>query len=254
MSLTIGSGPFGQRPAGRFNVEIPAGELLFVEPSPRWVRALRGGETVIDSRRAKLLHRHGALARYFVPRDDVRWERLADLEPVAPPAGAPGLDGHVSFAWDDLDAWFEEDERLVAHAIDPYHRIDVRPTSRHVVVSAGGVVLADARHARALFETGLPTRWYLARADVLAELEPSPLRTECAYKGVASYFSARVGGELLENVAWTYRRPRHDALAVRDLICFFDEAVDVDLDGERQPRPETPWGRPGWWRDYDEAR
>jgi uncharacterized protein (DUF427 family) len=79
-------------------------------------------------------------------------------------------------------------------------------------------------------------------------LEPSELRTTCAYKGVASYFSARVGDGLLENIAWSYPEPRHDATAVRDLICFFDEVLDVDIDGDREQRPETPWGRPGWWR------
>ncbi|MGH2970291.1 MAG: DUF427 domain-containing protein [Solirubrobacteraceae bacterium] len=162
-------------------------EVLFVDPSPRWIRATRGGET-IDSRRAKMLHQHGVLARYFFPRDDVRWDRLSDVEPVVPPAGAPGLDDHVAFPWDDLDAWFEEDEELIAHAIDPYHRVDVRPTSRHVVVAANGLLLADTTRAHALFESGLPTRWYLPREDVLVDLEPSELRTECAYKGVASYW------------------------------------------------------------------
>jgi uncharacterized protein (DUF427 family) len=254
MSLTMGSGPFGHQPAGRFNVEIPVREVLFVDPSPRWIRASRGGATVIDSRRAKLLHQHAVLARYFFPRDDVRWDLLGDVEPVAPPAGAPQLDDHVTFAWDDLDAWFEEDEQLIAHAIDPYHRVDVRPSSRHVVVSANGAELADTERAHALFESGLPTRWYLPRGDVRVELEPSGLRTECAYKGVASYFSVRAGDELLENIAWTYPEPRHDASAVRDLVCFFNEAVDLDVDGELQERPATPWGRPGWWRDYAETR
>jgi uncharacterized protein (DUF427 family) len=254
MSLTMGSGPFGHRPAGRFNVEIPVREVLFVDPSPRWIRALLAGETVIDSRRAKMLHEHRALARYFVPREDVRWDRLGDVEPMSAPAGAPGLDDHVAFAWDDLDAWFEEDEQLIAHAIDPYHRVDVRRTSRHVVVSADGVVLADTRRAHALFETGLPTRWYVPREHVLVDLEPSELQTECAYKGVASYFSTRARDHLLENIAWSYPEPRHDATAVRDLVCFFNEAVDLDIDGERQARPETPWAKPGWWRNYTEAR
>ena len=254
MSLTMGSGPFGHRPAGRFNVEIPVRKVLFVDPSPRWIRAIRGGETVIDSRRAKMLHQHGVLARYFFPREDVRWDMLGDVEPVSPPAGAPDLDDHVTFAWDDLDAWFEEDEQLISHAIDPYHRIDVRRTSRHLVVSANGAVLADTRRANALFESGLPTRWYIPREHVLVDLEPSDLRTQCAYKGVASYFSARAGDELLENIAWSYPEPRHDATAVQDLVCFFNEAVDLDIDGERQERPETPWGQPGWWRGYTVVR
>ena len=254
MSLTMGSGPFGHRPAGRFNVDIPVSEVLFVDPSPRWIRARRRGETVVDSRRAKMLHQHGFLSRYYVPRDDVRWELVEDLQAVEPPAGAPGLDGHVTFAWDDLDAWFEEDLQLLSHAIDPYHRVDVRPTSRHVAVAAHGVALAETTQARVLFETGLPPRWYLPREDVLVELEPTELRTTCAYKGVASYFSVRAGDQLLENVAWMYPEPRHDASAVHDLVCFFNEAVDLDLDGERQERPQTPWGRPGWWRGYGEVR
>jgi uncharacterized protein (DUF427 family) len=254
MSLTMGTGPFGHRPAGRFNVDISVRDVLFVDPSPRWIRAARGGETVIDSRRAKMLHQHGRLARYFVPRDDVRWDRMGDVQPVEPPADARGLEDHVSFAWDDLDAWFEEDEQLLTHAIDPYHRIDVRRTSRHVVVSAGGHTLADSRRGFALFETGLPTRWYVPPEDVLADLHATDLTTTCAYKGAASYFSVRAGDELLENVAWTYREPRHDAIAVRDHVCFFNEAVDLDVDGERQERPQTPWARPGWWRGDAEAR
>ena len=173
------------------------------------------GETVIDSRRAKMLHQHGVLARYFVPREDVRFDLLGGVEPISPPAGAPGLDDHVAFAWDDLDAWFEEDEQLIAHAIDPYHRVDVRRTSRHLVVSVDDVVLADTQRACALFETGLPTRWYVPREHVLVDLEPSDLRTECAYKGVASYFStglattcSRTSPGAIRSRATTRRRSR----------------------------------------------
>jgi uncharacterized protein (DUF427 family) len=248
MSLTMGSGPFGHQPAGTVSPDIPARDFMFVDPSPRWIRAVREGETVIDSRRMKMLHQHGALGRYFFPRDDVRLDLLGDVEPVEPPPGAPDLDGYVAIPWDALDAWFEEDDQLIAHAIDPYHRVDVRRTSRHLVVSAEGVRLAESTRARALFETGLPTRWYMPRQDVVAELEPSDLMTECAYKGAASYFSVRAGDTLLENIAWTYVDPRHDAADVRDYVCFFNEAVDIDVDGEREERPATPWGRPGWWR------
>ena len=250
----MGNGPFGHHPAGRFNVPIPVEEVLFVDPSPRWIRARRGGETVLDTRAAKMLNQHGVLPRYYVPRDDVRWDLLGDVEAVDPPGDAPGLEGYVTFAFDDLDTWLEEDFELIAHAIDPYHRVDVRPSSRHVVASAHGTVLADSRRAHALFETGLPTRWYIPREDVVAPLEPSDLRTECAYKGVASYVSVRAGDELLENIAWTYPEPRHDALATRDRVCFFNEAVDLEIDGELEERPDTPWGQPGWWRGFDEVR
>jgi uncharacterized protein (DUF427 family) len=248
MSLTMGSGPFGHHPAGRFNLDIPAGEVLFVDPSPRWIRAVRDGETVIDSRRVKMLHQHGVLGRYYFPREDVRWDALGEIEAVEPPAGAPGMEGYVAIPWDALDAWFEEDEQLISHAIDPYHRVDTRRTSRRVEIGIDGEPVADTTRAVALFETGLPTRWYLPREDVVAELEPSDLNTACAYKGVAAYFSVRGGGELRENIAWTYLDPRHDAAAVKDLVCFFNEAVDIDVDGERERRPSTPWGQPGWWR------
>jgi uncharacterized protein (DUF427 family) len=160
----------------------------------------------------------------------------------------------VAFAWDVFDAWFEEDFELTTHAIDPYHRIDVRPTSRRLVVSADGVTIAETAEAQVLFETSLPPRWYMPREHVLAELEPSDLQTSCAYKGHASYFSVRAGDRLIENIAWTYPEPRHDAVAVRDLVCFFNETVDHELDGELQERPRTPWGQPGWWHSYGEAR
>ena len=160
----------------------------------------------------------------------------------------------MAIPWDALDAWFEEDEQLIAHAIDPYHRVDTRRTSRNVVVGVDGEALAETTSAVALFETGLPIRWYLPWEDVVADLEPSDLNTACAYKGVASYFSVRAGDALHENIAWTYLDPRHDAAAVKDLVCFFNEAVDVDVDGEREERPATPWGRPGWWRGPGETR
>ena len=99
-----------------------------------------------------------------------------------------------------------------------------------------------------IFETGLPPRWYLPREDVRIELEPSDLRTVCAYKGHASYWSARTADGLRVNLAWTYREPRRDAEPARDLVCFFNEQVDIELDGVRENRPHTPWSEPGWWR------
>ena len=237
----MGTGPFGHSPAGRFNVEIPTNDVLFVDPSPRWIRGERGGETVIDSRRMKMLHQHGMLGRYFFPRDDIRLDLLDGVEPVEPPAGAPGLDGYVAIPWDALDAWYEEDEQNVAHPRDPFHRIDVLPSSRQVRLELDGQLLAVSSRPVLLFETMLPTRYYLPRADVTAELVPSSTRTWCAYKGQASYFSASVGGRLVPDIAWSYPDPEHDATRVRDLIAFFDERIDVVLDGERRARPVTPW-------------
>jgi uncharacterized protein (DUF427 family) len=153
----------------------------------------------------------------------------------------PDLAGLVILDFGAFDAWYEEDEQNVGHPRDPYHRIDVLPSSRPVRLEVEGEVLAVSSRPALLFETMLPARYYLPRADVTAELVPSSTRTWCAYKGQASYFSAQVGGRLVPDIAWSYPDPRHDADRVRDLIAFFDERVDVTLDGERRARPVTPW-------------
>jgi uncharacterized protein (DUF427 family) len=153
----------------------------------------------------------------------------------------PDLAGLVVLDFRAFDAWYEEDEQNVGHPRDPYHRIDVVPSSRRVRMELDGQVLADSSRPALLFEAMLPTRYYLPRADVTAELIPSATRTWCAYKGQASYFSVVVGGATVPDLAWTYPDPRHDAGPARDLIAFFDERVDVVLDGERRARPVTPW-------------
>lgn len=248
MTLTTGTGPFGHAPAGRFNVELAHDQIAYVEPSPRRVRALLGGTTVLDSTRGRILYRHAQLARYFFPREDWRWEALGELEPVPAPPELPGLADHVTFAFADMDAWFEEDDEIFGHAIDPYHRVDVRASSRRVRVSLDGAVLAQGTRTRVLFETGLPPRWYFPPEDVVAELTAGELRTTCAYKGRASYRSYGAAGAEGENIAWTYPQPFENAARVVDHIAFFDERVDLDIDGERVARPFTPWAAPGWWR------
>ena len=155
--------------------------------------------------------------------------------------GDPDLTGLVVLDFAAFDAWFEEDEQNVSHPRDPFHRIDVLPSSRRVRLEIDGQVLAESSRPMLLFETMLPTRYYLPRADVTAELTPSPTRTWCAYKGHASYFSATAGGRLVPDLAWTYEDPRHDAAGVRDLVAFFNERIDVIVDGKPQPRPVTPW-------------
>jgi uncharacterized protein (DUF427 family) len=248
MSLTMGTGPLGHVPAGRFNRDVARRDLLYVEASPRRIRALLDGQVVVDSRRAQLLFQPFRLPRYFFPRDDVRWELVSGVTPVEPPADAPNLEGHVAFAFDDMDGWLEEEDDIIGHAPDPYHRIDVRSTARHVRVSLDGHVLAESERTKALFETSLPTRWYFPPEDVVAELVPSDLVTTCAYKGRARYRSVRVGDALVENLVWTYPDPRREAEPVRDRLAFLNEQVDLDVDGERQPRPGGPWAQPEWWK------
>ena len=153
----------------------------------------------------------------------------------------PELAGHVVLDFAAFDAWYEEDERNVAHPRDPFHRIDVLPSSRHVQVELEGHVLAESSRPALLFETMLPTRYYLPRDDILAELTPSSTRTWCAYKGQASYWSATVGNRVVPDLAWTYQQPLPDAAHVGGLIAFFNERLDVIVDGERPARPITPW-------------
>ena len=149
----------------------------------------------------------------------------------------PDLADYVILEFDAFE-WREEDEPIVSHPHDPFGRIDVLRSSRHVRIEHDGRLLAESSRPMLLFETLLPVRFYLPREDVAVELEPSDTATYCAYKGRASYFSVPDGPR---DVAWTYHEPLHDAEPVRDRICFFDERLDVIVDGERGERPVTPW-------------
>lgn len=156
----------------------------------------------------------------------------------------PDLADRLVLDFAGFDEWYEEEERIFSHPRDPFHRIDVLPSSRHVRLELDGHVLAESSRPWLLFETLLPVRFYLPHEDVRADLSPSPTRTYCAYKGEASYFSPRVGGDLVRDLAWSYQDPLTDALRVAGLVAFFDERVDVVLDGVRRERPITPWSEP----------
>lgn len=149
----------------------------------------------------------------------------------------PDLADYVILQFDAFE-WREEDEPIVAHPHDPFGRIDVLRSTRHVRVELDGRLLAESSRPMLLFETLLPLRFYLPREDVAVRLEPSDTISYCAYKGRASYFSVPDGPR---NVAWSYHQPLHDAELVRDRVCFFDEHLDVIVDGERRDRPVTPW-------------
>jgi uncharacterized protein (DUF427 family) len=153
----------------------------------------------------------------------------------------PDLAGYVVLDFPAFDGWTEEDEPIVGHPRDPFHRIDVLASSRHLRLELDGQVLAESSRPMLLFETMLPARYYLPRDDVRAELVPSDTHTYCAYKGKASYWSASVGGRLVPDLAWTYPEPLTDATRVGGLVAFFNERVDVVLDGQRSERPITPW-------------
>ncbi len=158
----------------------------------------------------------------------------------------PELAGYVELDFDAFDQWLEEEEPIVAHPRDPFHRVDVRRSNRAVVVERDGVVLAESSHPRLLFETNLPVRTYLPLEDVrLDRLVPSDTRTACAYKGVtSSYWAVEGEGGRPLDVAWRYEHPLPDAVEITGMVAFFDERVDVVVDGERRPRPATPWSGP----------
>lgn len=155
--------------------------------------------------------------------------------------GDPDLRGYVVLDFDGFDRWLEEDDEIVGHPHDPFQRIDVRRTSRHIRVMLGDTLLADTRRARMLFETMLPVRYYLPPEDVVADLRPSSTTTYCAYKGEAAYSSVVTAGGVLGDIAWRYDEPLVDASEVRGLVAFFDERIDLVVDGVARPRPVTPW-------------
>lgn len=256
--------------APEFDIDIPAFRL---EPTPRWIRVRAGSQWVADSRKALLLSwvGPGTMPTYCLPADAVRADLLTPSEPgcaapVAfmapydlraggqsiegaafllrdPPAPFEAAHGHWTFTWSEPRVeWYEEATRVHVHARDPRHRVDAIPSERHVRVELDGVLLAESRRPVALFETGLPTRWYLPAEDVRrAFVESSDTVTRCPFKGTARFFSLRLGEELHRDLAWSYPDPIPENPRIAGLIAFFNERVDLVVDGERLSRPFTPW-------------
>ncbi len=244
--------------AVRLSDVFPRDRLRY-EPSDKRVRGELGGETVVDSRRTWLHWEPGRVVPgWCFPRGDVKEGalRAVDVDPDEHTAEVtevfdvgsaeraawvyadPALEGRVAIDFKALDRWLEEEVEALGHPRDPFKRIDVRRSSRHVRVEVGGETVAETRRPALLFETQLPTRYYLPPEDVRTEaLEPSAHHTLCAYKGRASYHS--LGAE--RDVAWFYPDPLPDNAAIRDHIAFFNERADIEVDGERLERPESPW-------------
>ncbi len=265
MALALGKGPFGPKSTGDFNFDtsVLQAHTLYFEDSPKRVRAVFGGETVVDSRRVKMLHETGHLPVYYFPIEDIRHDLLEESDHTThcpfkgdasyysvkaggkvaensvwyypePLESFSPLKGYAAFYWDAMDRWLEEDEEVIGHPHDPYHRVDVLDSSRHVRVTLDGEVLAETDLPKMLFETGLPPRYYIPPEDIRADLLlPSGTQTVCPYKGVASYRSARVSGETIEDAAWVYPEPLPEAEKVKDHLCFQDVKVNVEVDGER---------------------
>lgn len=235
-----------------------------MEKSQKWVRVMLGGEVVADTRRPLLVWERPYYPTYYFPRADVRTDLLTpidrnrrsplgdapaftvtagDREATAAAYHHPGLEGledHVAFVWQKMDHWFEEDEEVYVHPRDPYTRVDILRSSRHLRIEIEGATVAESVRPTLLFETGLPVRYYLPKTDVRMDLlEPSEKTSECPYKGTAEYWSAVIDGDRHDDVVWSYPFPTQESAAIAGLMCFYDERVDVYVDGEIQDRPKT---------------
>jgi uncharacterized protein (DUF427 family)/acyl-CoA thioesterase len=221
VSLSTGRGPLSSRPAGRFTASMPD-QVAYIEPFRRRVRATKDGRTAIDSERVLLVHRAGRPPGYAFPAGDV--DRLdSEAEADTP--------GYVTVAWDAADAWFEEDEEVFGHPRNPYHRVDCLRSRRRLRVEAAGLTLVDTTDTLAVYETALEPRLYveprLVRVDVL---EPSATRTYCPYKGTASHWSARIGNEVHEDVAWSYEDPLPESAPLGHFLSFYEDRVALFTD------------------------
>jgi len=237
-----------------------------IEQGAKRVRAYLAGRLVADTRRPFLVWEIPYYPAYYLPLADV----MAELEPIGKTEHSPSrgeaqifdvrvegataesaarrypdsplerLRDLVRFDWDAMDEWLEEDEPVYVHPRDPYKRVDILASYRHVRVAVDGVTVADSVRPRILFETGLPPRYYLPLPDVRTDLlTPSGTETHCPYKGKATYWSVDTGHGARPDLVWAYRAPLPESQKIAGLACFYDEKVDVYLDGERQERPRT---------------
>jgi len=239
------------------------GDRGLIEPAPRRVRGYFDGELVFDTIGARYVWEIQYYPQYYIPVSDVRMEFLEDedhvqklqfgssrlyslasstrtLKSAARLYGTGPVTNYVRFEWDALD-WFEEDEPIILHPRNPYVRVDTLRSHRHVKVELDGVVLADTRSSIILFETGLPTRYYIDRTDVsFSHLEPSKTESVCPYKGVTSgYWSAKIGEAVHPDIAWAYDYPLREVGPIAGTIAFYNEKLDISIDDVRLPRPHT---------------
>jgi uncharacterized protein (DUF427 family) len=242
-----------------------------VEPVPRRIRAVLAGATVLDTTEALYVWEWPNYPQYYIPLADVRPDVLVaegyrqhsprgdvilhglkvgdatrpHAAKVLADSAIDGLNATVRFEWAALDAWYEEDEQVFVHPRNPYVRVDALRSTRVVRIELEGTVLAESTSPIMVFETGLPTRYYLNRTEVnFAHLVPTETVTECPYKGTTSgYWSVRIGDTLHPDLAWAYDFPTRQLLPIAGLIAFYNERVDIVLDGRSLARPETHFSR-----------
>ena len=242
-------------------------EAVRIEPSPKRVRVYLGGEVVADSLAARLVWEIPFYPAYYFPADDVRTELLTPTGHTTHDARRgeatlftvksgerEAVDGAwqyvdspvdelrdlVRFDWEAMGAWFEEDEEVIVHPRSPYSRVDILHSSRHVEVSVNGEKVADSTNPTLLFETGLPTRYYLPQPDVRMDLlHRSDTKTRCPYKGEATHWSIDAGGERLTDRAWSYPFPLPESQKIAGKLAFYNEKVDLTVDGVALERART---------------
>ncbi len=241
--------------------------LIRTEPSHKRVRAFLVGVPIVDTTDALYVWEGPSYPQYYLPVADFA---AGVLKPSSTTSRSPSrgtathysvcvgeheavdaawayhdspveeLRARVRLRWDAMDAWFEEDQQAFVHPRDPSTRVEILPSSRHVVVSLDGAVVADSHRPTFLYETGLPRRTYFSKLDVrMGLLTPTDTTSMCPYKGTASYWSLRTDGGDHADIAWSYFAPFRESAPIAGLVAFYDERVDVDVDGERQPRPRT---------------
>jgi len=229
MTLVAGRGPLSSDPAGRFSPPVPA-DVVYIEPHPRRVQAFQDGRLVIDTERALMVHRRGRPLSYVFPADEV-----GDL-PTEPEPEAPGF-AHVP--WDAVDTWLEEGRKLVHYPPNPYHRVDCRPTKRHLRVLVAGTTLVDTHDTVILFETALDPRLYVdpshVRTDLLRRSETS---SYCNCKGFATYWSVALDDVIIEDAAWSYQDPPPESLPIKGFLSFDATRVDVVAELPLTPRSQ----------------
>lgn len=247
---------------------------VHLEASHRRLRVMFNGETIADSIGAVLMYESRHIPVYYFPMDDIRADLLTATEETSfcpfkghasywsisangktsenalwsyesPFDEVPELAGYGAFYWNRVDHWYEEDEEIFVHPRDPYKRIDVLPSSRSVKVTLGGQTVAETTRAHFLFETGMPTRYYMPADDVRMDLlTPSDNRTACPYKGEAVYWSATIDGETYEDIVWGYPEPVPECPRIKGLMCFYNENVEaITVDRALVEKPETRWSR-----------
>lgn len=238
-----------------------------VETGQKRVRVMFGGETVADTVRPLLVWEKPYYPTYYIAGDDTQRDLLVPtgMSERSPSRGdaeryslkvsnrvAEGAVGHrlespiaeladtYTFDWNAMDHWFEEDEEVFVHARDPYTRIDALHSSRHVRVEIDGVEVADSTRSVILFETGLPPRYYFPKTDVdMRRLTPAETSTACPYKGYARYWSVRVGDSVHRDAVWGYDAPFIESAPIAGRVAFYNEKVDIWVDGQPQERPST---------------